>query len=398
MMSEKFSVLRRVFTVIIENGGLVMLVGGVVRDFLLQKSCLTLAEYIDKNEVDLDVATSLVPEKINEIFKPYGTVKNIMATNIVVIKGVKCEITTLRKDVDCDGRRAKFEYTQSLFEDANRRDFTINALYSDLDGNITDFFSGSEDLKNGLVKFIGDPGERIREDYLRILRFFRFTARFCSDVSFVHTRSLQACVDNIGGFGIISGDRIKMEFFKLIRAEGFVQTLKLMRECGVLQYIIKVPENFENVEVFDAFLRITNCTKRDFIIYLFITGFEPRASIPLSKEELRLLSIFGHNRNVDDTALKFMFFELLPEVFFNILGIYAVGRKDMGWYDDRLKYFEGLLSELPIFPIKGEDMILLGIKGSRLGELLNELKIRWIGSEYKLNKEELLAVARLLVV
>ena len=142
-------------------------VGGCIRKLIQD-------EEID----DIDLSTNLKPEKVIEILK--NNKINYYETGIdhgtitAVIQNQSFEITTLRKDTKTDGRHAQVEYTNNWLEDASRRDFTINAIYSDLDGNLFDPFSGKKDLKDGLVKFIGDPATRVKEDYLRILRYLRF--------------------------------------------------------------------------------------------------------------------------------------------------------------------------------------------------------------------------------
>ena len=149
----------------------IFLVGGCIRDSILQKDV-----------TDIDFATSLNPDETTKLLdqnniqfvdvgKKYGTVT-------AIINQKKYEITSFRKDISTDGRHATVTFTNDMKEDAQRRDFTFNALYVDIDGEIFDFYNGQEDLKKGNVNFIGDPNERIKEDYLRILRYFRFFALF----------------------------------------------------------------------------------------------------------------------------------------------------------------------------------------------------------------------------
>ena len=149
-------------------------VGGCVRNSLLQKE-----------NTDIDLATVKKPQEVMNLLKnanirvvdtgiKYGTVT-------AVIDGQAFEITTLRRDLKCDGRYAEVEFTDDWEEDASRRDFTINAMSCDLDGKLYDYFSGKEDLAAGLVRFVGDANERVEEDVLRILRFFRFNAYFAHD-------------------------------------------------------------------------------------------------------------------------------------------------------------------------------------------------------------------------
>ena len=154
-----------------DKGNKLMFVGGCVRK-LLKKELVN----------DIDIATNLSPDELKNILRENNI--NFIETGIthgtitVVINKIKFEITTLRKDVSTDGRHANVEFISDWEEDAKRRDFTINAIYSDLKGEIYDPLGGLKDLENKIVKFIGDPNERIREDYLRILRYFRFYTQY----------------------------------------------------------------------------------------------------------------------------------------------------------------------------------------------------------------------------
>ena len=147
-----------------------MFVGGCVRKYLLNQD-------ID----DIDIATSLKTDQIKEIFHTKFKVVDSgikHGTVTLVSDKLKLELTTLRKDVKTDGRHAEIEYTDNWHEDSNRRDFTINAIYLDINGKIFDPQLGTQDLKNRIIKFIGDPQKRIEEDYLRIIRFIRFSIEF----------------------------------------------------------------------------------------------------------------------------------------------------------------------------------------------------------------------------
>lgn len=145
------------------------------------------------------------------------------------------EITTFRKDTSCDGRWAKVEFVDNLYEDSLRRDLTMNALYLDFDGYIIDWHGGFEDIDNQVVRFVGDPHSRINEDYLRILRFFRFATLF-SVVDF-DDDSFQAATDarNLDGLKIISRERIREELFKIAAAHNAKRIFQIMLESGVLE-------------------------------------------------------------------------------------------------------------------------------------------------------------------
>ena len=155
------------FRAIEKHGGVLRFVGGAVRDAL---------DGIEGSDIDL--ATDMSPEELMEACAEEGF-KTVpigikFGTLGVLVDGKVLEITSLRKDVKTDGRHAEVEFTDDWIADASRRDLTINAVYADEKGNVFDYFNGIEDLKNGVVRFIGNPAQRVSEDYLRILRFFRF--------------------------------------------------------------------------------------------------------------------------------------------------------------------------------------------------------------------------------
>jgi len=205
------------------------IVGGYVRDLLLKK-----------NSSDIDVATTATPEKTMEIFENLGC--KVIPTGmkhgtVTVIKNsVSFEITTLRKDLRTDGRHAEVGFTDSWEEDAARRDFTFNALYLDLDGKIYDFFGGANDLLNRTIKFIGDPEERIKEDFLRILRYFRFAAQLGLEISDNSTLfTFQKYSKNLLQ---LSRERIRHEFEKTLFFPTATPLLFLMDKYEILDKII----------------------------------------------------------------------------------------------------------------------------------------------------------------
>lgn len=213
-------------------GGQVRLVGGAVRD--------TLAGVATK---DVDLATPLAPEAVMAALKAAGlkAVPTGLAHGTVtaVAEGRPFEITTLRRDVATDGRHAEVAFTDDWQEDAARRDFTINALYADpATGDVFDYFGGVADLNAGIVRFIGEPLQRIAEDHLRILRFFRFHARFGSGGP--DTASLSACQARANDLMALSRERIAMELLALLALPNPAPTLGLMIEGGI--FVPVLPE------------------------------------------------------------------------------------------------------------------------------------------------------------
>jgi poly(A) polymerase len=211
--------------------GLVRYVGGAVRDTLLGLPVS-----------DLDLATSLLPDDVVKRVRaigykavPTGIVHGTVTA--VLPDGWPVEVTTLRRDVETDGRRATVAFTDDWREDAARRDFTINALSADpIDGRIHDYFGGAEDVKTGLVRFIGDPLARIAEDHLRILRFFRFHARFGRGTP--DAASLTACTERANDLMALSRERIAQELLKLLGVDDPVSTIDLMVAHGIFAPVL----------------------------------------------------------------------------------------------------------------------------------------------------------------
>jgi len=210
--------------------GLARFVGGAVRDGLLG---------LPVN--DLDIATVLEPQAVVDRLKCAG-IKAVPTgidhgTITAVIHGWPVEITTLRRDVSTDGRRATIAYTEDWQEDAARRDFTINALYADpITNRITDFFGGVADLEAGRVRFIGDAAARIAEDHLRILRYFRFLARFGQEVP--DEQAYAACRAASNSLMALSRERIADELLKLLAVAAPFASIRLMIDGGILLPVI----------------------------------------------------------------------------------------------------------------------------------------------------------------
>ena len=213
-------------------------VGGCIRKILNK-------ETID----DIDFAVNLKPKECIEALKNYnikyyetgiehGTITAIIGNN-------KFEITSLRKDISTDGRHAKVEFSNNWFEDASRRDFTINSIYADIEGNLYDPFNGKRDLDLGKVEFIGNAEKRIKEDYLRILRYVRF---FLNYSKLEHSDKIKKTIkQNISGISNISSERLLDEFKKIIKSKGF---LKLFKDSFCEEIVKLIFPQFKNFEIF----------------------------------------------------------------------------------------------------------------------------------------------------
>ena len=205
---------------------------------------------INKEKVnDIDMATNLDPQKIKEILKKnkieYHETGIEHGTITALIEGHKFEITSLREDILTDGRHAKVKFSKNWKEDALRRDFTINSIYADEEGNLFDPFEGKKDLENGIVNFIGEPDKRIKEDYLRILRYLRFFAQYSR-----HPHNLELIRKlkiNIGGISKLSKERLLDELKKITQLEILEKLTN--DKIGLELFLIIFPE-MKNIDIF----------------------------------------------------------------------------------------------------------------------------------------------------
>ena len=225
---------------------------------------------IKKEEVDdIDLATNLIPTEVCNALKKNNI--NFYETGIdhgtitAIIGDQKFEITTLRKDVSTDGRHAKVEFSLDWKEDSNRRDFSINAIYSDKDGNLFDPHNGKKDLENETVKFIGDPEERIQEDYLRILRYLRFFLNYSNNNH--ELEIFRTIKRNIGGISKLSSERLVEEFKKLTKSDGFIKLFKDKESLELIEIIFPQLKNIQSFKNLNAYAQ-KNLSKIDFILLI----------------------------------------------------------------------------------------------------------------------------------
>jgi poly(A) polymerase len=222
--------IKRLLNALDARQGTARFVGGAVRDLLL-----------DERPGDLDLATVLPPDDVVRRLETAG-IKAVPTgiehgTVTAVSSGTVVEVTTLRSDVSTDGRRATVAFTDDWAKDAGRRDFTINALYADpYSGELFDYFGGLDDLKSRTVRFIGEPLQRIAEDHLRILRYFRFHARYGHGEP--DPQALQACVERANDLMALSRERIADELLKLFALEDPTPTVRLMLQRGLLAPVV----------------------------------------------------------------------------------------------------------------------------------------------------------------
>lgn len=372
--------LQKLLDALSQAGGSPRFVGGMVRDAIkgLEMS-------------DIDIATSLKPEEIIKALDA-AKIKHIDTGSkhgtITAIQDFQhIEITTLRIDTECDGRHAKVEFTDSFKEDAKRRDFTINAMsYCPYENKLYDYFGGLEDLNNRVVKFIGVPNERIIEDHLRIIRFFRFSDRFASTLDAI---SLKACINNKILIGSLSKERIKMELDKMILSKTAHKIFDLMVSNKIMQEIIPVEdidlELLGNMEG-DVNVRYASMLHNIPELKQLLSGLR------FSNADIKEILELSHFRNFygDLSQAK-----NLGMIFYPLW----VDRKELDGYVEISKVSSNpnfkaihkkILSPPPKFPIDGNDIAGLGLKGSDIATTLEALKLKWIESDFQMSKGELL--------
>ncbi|MFV9902747.1 MAG: CCA tRNA nucleotidyltransferase [Rickettsiales endosymbiont of Dermacentor nuttalli] len=374
-------------------------VGGCVRD-----------AYLDKQSSDIDIATNLLPEETIAIMHQNQikavTTGFIFGTVTVIFDKQTFEITTLRQDIYCNGRHAKVLFTDSWQEDAARRDFTINTISYSPIGQIYDYFNGIDDLKQGIIRFVGNPHDRIVEDYLRILRLFRFFAYYGKTK--LESNTLIACQDLAKGINILSGERIQTEMYKILISNSVADVLLLMYNINVLPYLI-------------------NCTNIDFEYLKSLLIVESKFSIPPTP--IRRLSALLYNKDKQTITQLITRWKLsskdkshlyyLATQQLLITGnetekdLYKILRSTNKYYvyDSFILLWTKILQKnsaidetklhsilniinnwlSPSPPINGDDLIKLGISPSKqLGILLKEAINFWEENNYNPSKDEII--------
>lgn len=366
----------RLMSMFSDAGEEAFFVGGCVRNSLMNVPVS-----------DLDVSTSVRPERVVELAKSCGF--NAIPTGIehgtvtVVVDGEPFEITTFRKDVETDGRRAVVVFSDRLEDDAHRRDFTMNALYARADGTIVDPLVGLPDLLARRVRFIDDANQRIREDYLRILRFFRFHAWYGDDDAGLDPEGLAACAQNIEGLSNLSKERVGAELIKLFSASEPDRAVAAMDHAGVLNALLPGAST-------KAFFLLTSFEQGvDPIVRLSALGrFDVAKILRLSKQQ---------SRQYDALRTYAEGVETIHEV------AYREGKK-MAWDVAALRaaFFEqpldaSLSAEIEKaakakFPVSAQD-IMADFSGPALGAMLRNLERAWIESGFRLTYKDLMKKA-----
>jgi poly(A) polymerase len=355
---------------------------------------------------ELDLATPETPDRIVGLLEGQGI--RAVPTGIehgtvtAVISGQRFEITTLRRDVTTDGRHAEVAFTDDFEVDAARRDFTINAMSCDREGRLFDYFGGRVDLEGGRVRFVGAPDRRIAEDYLRILRFFRFFAHYGRAPA--DRAALRACSAAAPEIARLSGERVQAEMLKLLAALDPVPPLALMARARVLQQVLPTPVALERLERLirlvpdsDPLLRLGallrpppapadaaaatalswRLSRRDALRLERLTKDDlPPLQAPAA-DRRRAIYRLGADRYLD--GLRMAAAEAVADAGGALAEGLALARD---W-------------QPPPLPVSGDDLVVLGVApGPRLGRVLREVESWWESRDFRPDREACLARAR----
>ena len=343
------------------------LVGGAVRDALAGREV-----------ADIDLATPRPPEAVVRALKEAGirAVPTGIAhgTITAVVGGKGFEVTTLRRDVETDGRHASVAFTDDWRVDAARRDFTINAMSMAADGAVFDYFGGIADLKAGLVRFVGDPATRIAEDYLRILRFFRFHARYGAGAP--DGPALAEIRESVGGLAILSVERVWSELQRILAAPDPVGAVGLMAELGVLAALLPEgadPEGLARLVAADA------PADPGLRLAALVTGDAGRLAARLklsSAERARLLALRGEppSPDADDDDLRRALADTPADILIGRAWLCGAGAPEWAGLRARLAAMPR-----PVFRLEGRDALALGVApGPAMGGLLRHVRDWWL--------------------
>ena len=380
---------RKVLDALKEGGRPARFVGGCVRDTLMGRPI-----------ADIDIATPMRPDAVIDAVSAAG-LKAIPTgldhgTVTVVADGQPFEVTTLRRDVETDGRRAVVAFTEDWQEDAARRDFTINALSADEDGRVYDYFGGIEDARTGRVRFVGDPIRRIEEDVLRLLRFFRFYAQLGTPPP--DPAALEACRSMAGRIDTLSGERVRVEILKLLAAPDPLPAWRLMVDTEVSANTIGEPGDVDRLAGLVAIETDSDPIRR---LAALLTGGSDGAArladrLKTSRAERdRLIALADRGGRVDPAmpsrAAREMAYRLgSPVARDEILLAWAAAPRD-GRFKDLASQVEGWTP--PDFPLKGRDALALGMaSGPEVGDLLQAIEEDWIAGDFEAGRKALLEI------
>ena len=387
-----FNTAKQIFICFQNQNYKLKLVGGCVRKLITE-------EKID----DMDIAINIEPEKIKKVlveqkikFVETGITHG---TITVLINDFKFEITSLRKDLSTDGRHAKVEFTSNWEQDAQRRDFTINAIYSDISGEVYDPLNGIEDLKNGIIKFIGDPNRRIQEDYLRILRYLRFYTQYNKN-KFHDEITIKAIKRNLDGLAKISKERILEELFKMMKLNNFSKLFEDEFCRFIILSILPQLRNYNRIKILNKIsYKIKKQIDKILLLSILIVDETDNCNFFLYKYQLsnedkkRILFIKNSFKNYSKqylyskkNLLKLTYLSDKSSVIELLIFLIFVNPKKISNIENLIDYIKE--KTIPEFPINAkflkEEFNFL--EGKQLGDALKKLEKQWIDDGFKIDK------------
>ena len=387
-----FNTAKQIFICFQNQNYKLKLVGGCVRKLITE-------EKID----DMDIAINIEPEKIKKVlveqkikFVETGITHG---TITVLINDFKFEITSLRKDLSTDGRHAKVEFTSNWEQDAQRRDFTINAIYSDISGEVYDPLNGIEDLKNGIIKFIGDPNQRIQEDYLRILRYLRFYTQYNKNK--LHDEiAIKAIKRNLDGLAKISKERILGELFKMMKLNNFSKLFEDEFCRFIILSILPQLRNYNRIKILNKIsYKIKKQIDKILLLSILIVDETDNCNFFLYKYQLsnedkkRILFIKNSFKNYSKqylyskkNLLKLTYLSDKSSVIELLIFLIFVNPEKISNIENLIDYIKE--KTIPEFPINAkflkEEFNFL--EGKQLGDALKKLEKQWIDDGFKIDK------------
>ena len=387
-----FNTAKQIFIYFQNENYKLKLVGGCVRKLITE-------EKID----DMDIAINIEPEKIKKVLieKKIKFVETGIThgTITVLINDFKFEITSLRKDLSTDGRHAKVEFTSNWEQDAQRRDFTINAIYSDISGEVYDPLNGIEDLKNGIIKFIGDPNQRIQEDYLRILRYLRFYTQYNKN-KFHDEITMKGIKRNLDGLAKISKERILEELFKMMKLNNFSKLFEDEFCRFIILSILPQLRNYNRIKILNKIsYKIKKQIDKILLLSILIVDETDNCNFFLYKYQLsnedkkRILFIKNSFKNYSKqylyskkNLLKLTYLSDKLSVIELLIFLIFVNPEKISNIENLIDYIKE--KTIPEFPINGkflkEEFNFL--EGKQLGDALKKLEKQWIDDGFKIDK------------
>jgi tRNA nucleotidyltransferase/poly(A) polymerase len=388
---------QAVFACLNQEGFEARAVGGAVRNALTGRAV-----------TEVDFATTAKPDDMMRLAGKAGikTVPTGIAhgTVTLIAGSVPFEVTALRRDVETHGRHATVAFDSDWAGDAQRRDFTMNALYADAQGRVYDPLGGLGDLKAGRVRFVGEASARIREDFLRILRFFRFSADYATGE--LDPEGVAAAIRERAGLLKLSRERVRTELLRILTARRAGEAIGVMDQSGLLLLLlggIVQHARFERLCQIEAALGLApDAILRLAALGIFVEEDAARLSLRLrlsSQEANRLEALATFHPTVaaatDKASLERLLYKLGPQLY--------LGRLLLTWAslgtaagDETWRFAAGLAAswQRPEFPLRGADLVALGMKpGPGLGALLKELEEQWAAGGFAASREMLLDLA-----